>query len=333
MRNIDDLILRIRDTVEAHRLDGVGRYARWLWQNESGSREMGLNEYGCADAANILYQIGYFISEPAERQCWIDTLQSMQNPETGLFTEKTHHTIHTTAHCTAALELFDAKPLYPVKALLKYLDENELDKFLDSLDWEGAPWSQSHQGAGLYVCLLLTGAADINWVRSYFKWLDDNVDPETGMWRKGCVLAGKVPVSHSMGGTFHYIFNMENHKRALKYPEKLIDTCLDLYANNNISKNFGETCGFLEVDWVYSITRALRQCHYRADDCTAALTKFENEYLDYLYSTDYKTDDSFNDLHMLFGATCALAELASALPGSIETTRPLKLVLDRRPFI
>ena len=33
------------------------------------------------------------------------------------------------------------------------------------------------------------------------------------------------------------------------------------------------------------------------------------------------------DLHMLFGASCALAELAQALPGEIETTVPLRLSL------
>ena len=333
MRNIDELVLRIKDTVDNHNLGEVGKYRRWNQNDKEMSRELGINEYGCADAANILYQIGYFISNPEERKGWIDTLQSLQNPETGLYTEATHHTIHTTAHCISALELFDARPLYPVKALHKYLDEKELYNLLDSLDWKNNPWPQSHQGAGLYVSLLLSGAADINWIRSYFNWLDDNADPETGMFRKGCVLSGAAPVSHSMGGTFHYVFNMENHKRALKYPEKLIDTCLDLYYSNAIRDDFGICCGFLEIDWVYCITRALRQSHHRPKDCKEALVKFEKDYLDYLYSVNYKTDDGFNDLHMLFGATCALAELASALPSTIETTRPLKLVLDRRPFI
>ena len=333
MRNIDELVHRIKETVDNHNLGQTGRYRRWNEQDECGSRDLGLNEYGCADAANILYQIGYFICEPDERKSWVKTLQSMQDPETGMFTEATHCSMHTTAHCTAALELFDAKPLYPVKELLKYLDVNELYKLLDGLDWTINPWGQSHMGAGVYVPLVLTGEADIQWIRSYFKWLDDNADPETGLFRKGYTLLGKSPLYVSMGGTFHYLFNMENHKRAIKYPDKLIDTCLDLYANDAIGDIFGKGCDFLEIDWVYCLTRAMRQCHHRFDDCRNALLKFENEYLDNLYSLDYKTDDSFNDLHRLFGATCALAELATALPGTIETTRPLKLVLDRRPFI
>ena len=36
---------------------------------------------------------------------------------------------------------------------------------------------------------------------------------------------------------------------------------------------------------------------------------------------------------LLFGYLCAFAELQQALPGSCVTDRPLKLVLDRRPFI
>ena len=44
-------------------------------------------------------------------------------------------------------------------------------------------------------------------------------------------------------------------------------------------------------------------------------------------------DVTFNDLHCLFGSTCCLAELQSALPGKLISSKPLRLVLDRRPFI
>ena len=57
------------------------------------------------------------------------------------------------------------------------------------------------------------------------------------------------------------------------------------------------------------------------------------KYLKYMYSIDYEHDEGFNDLHMLFGAVCCLCELQSALPGKLITTKPLRLVLDRRPFI
>ena len=105
MHDIQPIIDRALRAIETHRLDQPGSYARWIWQDEKGSRELGLNEYGCADAANILYMVGAFPSDPAERAIWVETLRSFQNPETGLFNEATHHPYHTTAHCIAALEL------------------------------------------------------------------------------------------------------------------------------------------------------------------------------------------------------------------------------------
>ena len=146
MENIQDIICAIRRTVERHKL-ADGRYCRWLWQDGKGSRELGLNPYGCADAANILYSIGAFPKSPSERSEWVNTLQSMQSPETGLFHERTHYPIHTTAHCAAALELFDAKPLYPMSALEQYLEPGKLEAFLDELGWYDNPWTQSHNGA------------------------------------------------------------------------------------------------------------------------------------------------------------------------------------------
>ena len=44
---------------------------------------------------------------------------------------------------------------------------------------------------------------------------------------------------------------------------------------------------------------------------------FAEKYVNYLCSIDYNTHEDFNDLHMLFGCSCALAELQEALPGKI----------------
>jgi uncharacterized membrane-anchored protein YitT (DUF2179 family) len=86
---------------------------------------MGKNEYGCADAMNLLYTINEFSCDEETRKARIAALQSMQDPETGLFHEKTHHAYHTVAHCTGALQLFDVKPLYPIKEFHKFLESGE----------------------------------------------------------------------------------------------------------------------------------------------------------------------------------------------------------------
>ena len=81
------------------------------------------------------------------------------------------------------------------------------------------------------------------------------------------------------------------------------------------------------------MNRASREAGYRVDEAKDRIRKFADIYIKNLENTDYEKDEHWNDLHMLFGASCALAELQLALPGEIETDYPLKTVLDRRPFI
>jgi len=50
---IDSLIEKIHHTVQSHLLP-EGGYARWLWNTAASNRNLGVNEYGCADAARQL---------------------------------------------------------------------------------------------------------------------------------------------------------------------------------------------------------------------------------------------------------------------------------------
>ena len=81
------------------------------------------------------------------------------------------------------------------------------------------------------------------------------------------------------------------------------------------------------------MNRASRQTAYRFDEIKMLLLDFTQKYIPWLDSLDEKKDEGLNDLHLLFGAMCALAELQIALPGEIDSEVPLKNVLDRRPFI
>lgn len=330
--NADSIVAKIERTVQAHRLS-EGAYSRYLWQDEAGSRKMGVNEYGCADAANILYTIGRFEGDADKRACWIRTMQAMQDPETGLFHEHTHHPFHTTAHVTAALELFDARPLHPLTAMLPYRDTALLDDFLEHLDWEHKPWPQSHQGAGLFTALTITRSVDLEWQRHYFEWLDTRCDPQTGI--SYGAKHGQDSLPHHLYGWFHYMFNHEYARRPMPYPERMIDSCIELYDHHfeELSPCFARTCGFCEIDWVYCLNRATRQTPHRFWEAKDRLRAMSRIFVEYLEAEDETKSEPFNDLHMLFGAVCALAELQQALPGEIETSVPLKLVLDRRPFI
>lgn len=331
--NLEPILDKVRGVLESHRLDLPGTYARWIWQNPQGSRQLGLNPYGCADAANLLYTIGEFPSDEAERRSWIEVLQNLQNPETGEYNEATHCMLHTTAHCIAALELFDQRPLHPLRTLKPYLQREKLYELLEGLRWVDSPWDNSHKGAGIFVALVLTGMADEQWKAWYFDWFYQEADPKTGLWRRGCLdQPDSLPLYHHMAGSFHYLFNHESERMPLRYPEQMVDSCLEL-ASGLLPSNFGKAAGFLEVDWVYCLSRSWRQCGRRTEEVRQALCQFALSYYDYLMSVDGERDEGFNDLHMLFGTVCALAELQQCLPGLYHSRRPLKLVLDRRPFI
>ncbi len=339
--DITPIIQNIEKTVATHKI-ADGAYARWLWQDKNGRRELGQNPYGCADAANILYTIGAFPRDPRERAAWVETLQGMQG-EDGLFHESTHHFIHTTAHCAAALELFDASPARPCTALLPYLDHEKLKTLLDTeQDWSNNPWSSSHKGAGIFVALNLAGTnpgvdcADRAWNDFYFRWFWDNTDPETGMWMQPRYkeVERKAPPYYYMGGSFHYLFNHEYMRMPLRYPEKLIDSMIEMYdTEGGLPSNFGKKADFLEIDWVFLLTRAQRQTPHRFYDVRDRLEDFAEKFLDFWYHVDWEKNETVNDMHMLFGGVCGLAELQQTLLGKMTSDKPLKLVLDRRPFI
>lgn len=324
------IVNKARRIVARHRL-AEGQYCRWLWQNEKGRRELGVNEYGCADAANILYTIGDFVREPEKRAAWVRTIQGQQDPGTGMFTEATHHTIHTTAHCLAALELFDALPLYLVKGLQKYMEKDAMAQMLWALDWDHEPWSQSHQGAGLYAALSNAGMMTVEFRKNYFAWLREHADPITGLGLAG--RRGDAPLCHQLYGWFHYFFNHEHAHMPIPNPEKIIDSCIDMYENGGLTEKFCREVGFMEIDWIFAMNRASRQTPHRFHEVKALLKDCAEKFLPYLDSLEEEKDDGLNDLHMLFGVMCAVAELQIALPGLIETDVPLKNVLDRRPFI
>ncbi len=328
---IDNIIEEIAKCVESHKFN-TGEYARWLWGE---NRDLGVNPYGCADAANILYTIGRFPTDVNERAKWIEALQKMQDKETGLYNESTHHPIHTTAHCTAALELFDAKPLYKCTALEKYTTKEGLYELLEKeVDWQN-PWPQSHKGAGILPSLTNTDAVDLTWKDWYFDWMWEHSDEENGFFYFGNE-PKTAPLSHYMAGGFHYIFNHESEHRPLRYPDKIIDSCIHIMSNTEDETqkiSYIKHCGFSEIDVVYCLSRAMRQTPHRFYEAKQSLENFGERYINFMANIDYKNDSSFNDLHMLFGSVCCVAELQSALPGKIITTKPLKLVLDRRPFI
>lgn len=317
-----------------HALEAPGGYARWTLDGADGPRSREADPYGCADAANLLYTLGRFPREAARREAFVTTLRALQDPADGLVREATHHPIHTTAHVLGALELFDAGPAHPLRAIAPLRDPDAMERFLDALDWKGNPWIASHQGAGLAAALWLAGETTRAWEARYVAWIARETDPATGLLRRGCIdpgPAGDPMRLPALAGTFHYLFMLEHLRQPIPHARALVDTCLDL--ERRALFPFSTFVGFAEVDWAYALHRAVRHTGHRADDARRALRRFAARHLAFLEGLDPDTDPGLDDLHALFGTVCALAELQRALPGELASPRPLRLVLDRRPFL
>ncbi len=333
MNQMNRLVDWMHQQVELRALAEPGAYRRY----RAAAEDQKPNPYGTADALNLLYTLNRGPLPEQLRQGFIRVLQAMQDPASGLFHEPTHHDFHCTAHCVAALEILDARPLHPLAAMQPLLATGALEKFLDSLDWLSNPWDASHQGAGLYAALILTGQCDRHWQDRYFAWLWENADPRSGLWRKGCV-PPEAPAKHdprgifpSLAGTFHYLFNLQYARRPLHYPRQLVETCLRIWQDREF--DLPHAAGFADIDFVYCLNRASRQCGQYGAKVKITLRQYALALLEKLQGIEARTDGPADCLHSLLGVACALAELQAALPGELVTDRPLRLVLDRRPFI
>ena len=176
--DITEILESILETVHSHKL-GDGQYARY-----HACRGAKINAYGCADAANILYSLRSLPRDRAERDAFVAAIRSFQDPASGYFLEGSHHKIHTTAHCTAALELFDALPLYPFTDMEQYLDAAHFERYMmeeyDFLHYGRA----AHAGAGIYAAFSITGKASPEFKKAYFDFFDRTCSPTTGLWEK-----------------------------------------------------------------------------------------------------------------------------------------------------
>lgn len=331
MFDAQHLVERILSTVASHALP-EGGYSRYRIPGKD--RETGPNPYGTADAVNILY-ILRALPKGQEARALADTLLAMQDMDTGLFREKTHHPIHTTAHVTAALELLGERPRYPLTALAPYFTIPGMTALLEEVSHDKDPWSAAHRGAGIYAAGILTDSVTQEWRDAYFDWIFSHTDTAYAINFKNAFDPLELTVHHYypyLYGHFHYLFNFAYEHRAFPYPEKILNMVLFQLRWSILGEGFGKSCSFREMDVVYTIARSMRQTGHRFAEARDGLQQFADSYLPALEALP-EDDLGWDDLHMLFGALCAVAELQSVLPGQVFTDKPLRSILDERPFI
>lgn len=224
--------------------------------------------YASADIAWIRWMMDDLNAlTPEQRRQWIDFIQDQQQRD-GSYTHITNHCpTHAFCHATGALNMLGGKQRYQPKLLEPYRDIAALPRWLDGIDWT-KPWGASHDIWGAGLTLACTPSTPQAWRDALFAWLDSQVDPKTGMWRRG------VPVESGLellGGAFHIWPIYAAVGRDLPHPDKVIDFVLALQrADGSFDGGFGY--GNMDGAWVLAylmerrthrreeVRRALQRC-------------------------------------------------------------------------
>jgi hypothetical protein len=303
---------------------GAGRYARAPGQTTT-------ELYGVADMACNLYTLNELHPSEKERGEWLAAFQEFQNPETGWLREKdpTHDPLHNTAFALAAMQLLDLTPHHPVKMEAKYTD---IRAFLETIDWRNEVYSGSHRGAGIgSIYALVPELGTPAWFAEYFRFCDSLFDPNNGLMGRDKPPGGDAD---QIGGTFHYHFIYSHFNRQMPYPEKRIDTVLGLQQPDGYWHPTNHL--WMTLDPMYLMTRTLRQSPHRFADVQECVRRIMRVLVREVYSADGRRQLLAGKMaaHSLTAALSIAAEAQQVL-GSHEiiTEKPLKLVLDRRPFI
>jgi|GEM_PF-2484151 len=302
----------------------AGSYAR-----ELGGKTSEL--YGTADMACILYSIGKLHPTEEERTQWAESFNVFQDPKTGFLLEKdpSHPPLHNTAFALAAMQLLELRPKHPLVLAPEY---HEIKTYLKSLDWKTKVYPESHKGAGIgSIFTLVPELHSPPWFEAYFSVCDGLFDPHNGLMGEEKPASGDFD---QVGGTFHYAFLYQAFNRPMPYPEKRIDTVLGLQQPDGYWNEKNHL--WLTLDAIYLLTRTLRQKPYRRDEVVACVERTMDALMRDVFSPEGRKKTFVNKLgvHSVTAAISIVAEAQNFLGADrVLTEWPVRLVLDRRPFI
>jgi len=290
--------------------------------------------YGTADLACVLHSLGRLRPSDSARGEWADAFARFQDPLTGHYVERdaaTHVELHATAYSLAAMELLDLGPRHPLTFLDPFRAPDSVAGFVDGFDWRDWVYLESHRGAGLGSIMAVTAVGDSSWFEVYFAALEAHLDPVNGMFGDDKPPEGDLD---QVGGTFHYAFLYEWAHRRLPYASARVDSVLALHHDDGLWDEANPH--WLTLDGVYLLTRGMRHSAYRRVEVEMAVAGAA-EVAASLALDARARDEAFGGpmgTHALVAVVSVLAEAQGLLGADVVISdRPLRLVLDRRPFI
>lgn len=321
------LVETVETTLNQCRLEGhAGSYRR------SPHKDAQADPVACAAATNIHYMLDRLPEEGPEKNEWIETLRSFEDPETGLFYQGPHGLIISAA-CTAALLTLQSRPEHPPHEVLDQREPDVCRTFLQERGWCDQPERSSRETAALYTLLHRQENVGPEWGLYLVRWLHQEVDEHTGLVRRGCIapveLEGSWTLLPHLCSVLYPLAICQHARQPLAMPARLIDTALEVMEFHR--DLFFKRKGHRHLPWVYTLSRCMRYTTHRHEESLQALERFVPAYLEYLRRQT--ADGQYSNLIQAQWDLATLAELQLAVPGRLTGIPPLKQVLDLAPFL
>lgn len=193
------------------------------------------------------------------------------NPPKGTKFDRVHLETHQTISVLPLLALCNVKPRYPLVFAQQYLRPRFLAAWLDQRDWREA-WNEGNKL--LFVLQLLAYLRDNENLAGaqerldqVFAWLDAQVDPMTGLWGTN----GFVDSFRAMCGAYHQLLAYYHEERPIRFPERVVDSVLDLqcFDGGFVPSGGGGACE--DVDAVDILVNSYERSTYRRAHIKIAL--------------------------------------------------------------
>ncbi|MBL8991795.1 MAG: hypothetical protein JNM63_00545, partial [Spirochaetia bacterium] len=230
-----------------------------------------------------------------------------------------HSKLHANGQVLKALGLLGGKLRFPCRLYEPFDTVEKLPGFLDSLRWEKC-WPQSHHIWGGAFAFSRSAKCTDAWRECLFSWLDANVDPQSGWWKKGVPHADR---HQGLGGAAHILPIYQHLDRPLPAPEKILDSTLamQLPSGRWLQTSDPNPMHYLELDALYVFAFAGSECpHYRRDDILSSARRFGEAARKFL--TNHFDKILALHPHYILAAIGCLGLLHQILPDEWRDDRP-----------
>ena len=227
-----------------------------------------------------------------QRQEWIDYINSYAQPN-GIYKGGRHAELHRNGMVIGALGPLGGQQKYPVGLYNEFDSADEVTGWLETkIDWKNL-WGGSHLFWGGIHCFSKSKRCTEQWYENVLGWLDENLDPSTGFWRKGV----KSWPYNGIGGGAHIWPVYQQHGHKFPYPEKAIDSIIKLQREDGTWMKDLSTY-YLDLDALYGLKFFRTQVpNYRKADIDETIRKSGKA----IMASYYKFMNSDPDLHQVLG--------------------------------